>query len=378
MSELLPIVLAGIFLVIISDKLSKKRIDDLGNEEYEKKDVFVFLIMTIIMAGFVGLRRYYNDTGVYYEMYQNVSLGENLFSNIDWNISSNFGFVIIERIIKSFSFSAQSFLMITSLFSIGVFYWFIRKYSTMYSLSIYYFITMGVFTFSMGALRQILATAIALIAINFLLKKRLIYFFLLTFFAVTIHQFAFVFFLVPLLDFSPWSKKTYLMVLFFAVLSFGMKGFMGSIGDVASSVGGEGKYDANSFSDAGVNIFRLFVVWVPVVLSFPVKEKLICSDDKTSNLMINLSMLNAEIMLLGLFGTANYFARLANFFAVFQTISLPYIIRLYEKDIQKILLTFSVIGFAIYFTYDNTIVNGGFDSQYFGISLERYFTEIFD
>lgn len=56
------------------------------------------------------------------------------------------------------------------------------------------------------------------------------------------------------------------------------------------------------------------MVWIPTALSFILKDKLINDGSRAENLFINLSMINAEIMFLGLFGTANYFARLANFF----------------------------------------------------------------
>ena len=89
---------------------------------------------------------------------------------------------------------------------------------------------------------------------------------------------------------------------------------MGTIGDMTDAMGYD--YDVNEFAGEGVNIFRVIVVWVPLVLSNICKEQLRCSENREQNMIVNLSMMNSVIMFIGLFGTANYFARLANYFLI--------------------------------------------------------------
>lgn len=379
MFELLPIIIIGLVFAGISEKQSKKIVNDSGIVYYEKKDVVFYLIAVVVLATFVGLRKVYNDTGVYIDQYNSIELTgvfpNFLFNDIDWNISSNFGFTIIMRLLKFLHFSDQSFLMFFAFFILGVYFWFIRKYSNNIFLSVFYVITMGIYTFTMGALRQCIAIAICLIAVDCFLTKKYALFVLLVLFAITFHQYAFIFLIVPLLSFSPWTSRTYIVVFLFLIGSFGMQSILEAIDDFTLAMGKT--YSTGSFSGKGVNVFRLIVVWIPTALSFILKDKLINDGSRAENLFINLSMINAEIMFLGLFGTANYFARLANFFLIFQTISLPVIIQKYPVAERKFLTTGSIIGYSLYFIYANTIAQGGFDNNYFGISFFDYINNIF-
>ena len=70
MFELLPIIIIGLVFAGISEKQSKKIVNDSGIVYYEKKDVVFYLIAVVVLATFVGLRKVYNDTGVYIDQYK--------------------------------------------------------------------------------------------------------------------------------------------------------------------------------------------------------------------------------------------------------------------------------------------------------------------
>lgn len=90
------------------------------------------------------------------------------------------------------------------------------------------------------------------------------------------------------------------------------------------------------------------------------------------NIIVNLMMVNSVIMFIGLFGTANYFARLANYFLIFQTIALPWILRLFNNRDQKMLAGMSMVGFAAYNYYGEVLANGRFDLNYSFITVLEY------
>lgn len=232
MFKLLPVIIIGLVFAGISEKQSKKVVNDSGIVYYEKKNVVFYLIAVAVLATFVGLRRVYNDTGVYIAQYNSIELTgafpNFLFNEIDWNISSNFGFTIVMRLLKFLHFSDQSFLMFFAFFILGVYFWFIRKYSNNIFLSVFYVITMGIYTFTMGALRQCIVIAICLIAVDCFLTKKYALFVLLVLFATTFHQYAFIFLIVPLLSFSPWTSRTYIVVFLFLIGSFGMQSILGA------------------------------------------------------------------------------------------------------------------------------------------------------
>jgi hypothetical protein len=90
--------------------------------------------------------------------------------------------------------------------------------------------------------------------------------------------------------------------------------------------------------------------------------------------MFNLAMLNALIMFVGLFGTANYFARLANYFLPAQIIVLPWILnRVHPRD-RAWLLPACIAGYLGYFYYENAIIRP-FDMGYPQMSIWEYLWE---
>ena len=379
MWNFLPVMVIGLILAGLSEYYSVSRIMPDGSKVYEKKDRLFFFFMVLFFVIFVGLRRYYNDTNVYIRNYEQIpvydSFSSTVFADLNWTLGGCPGFGIIERVMRYFHFSSQSFIMAFSAFTFITFLWFIKKHTCDIFLSVYFFITMEMFTFAMAALRQCAAIAFCLIAIEFFLRRKYFLFVLFVIFGISVHEYAFVFFVVPLLSFKPWSNKTYVFIGVFTVAAIFMRQLLGSITDIAISV--NGMYDKDEFFSAGVNIFRVLVVWVPVVLSFLVKDKF-SSEKKAENLIINLSMLNATVMFLGLFGTANYFARLANYFLIFQIIALPIILRYFDDNTRKYLTAFSFVGYLAYFVYGNGFAQGGFDANYYGISIFKYLGNIFD
>ena len=89
----------------------------------------------------------------------------------------------------------------------------------------------------MGALRQCIAIAICLIAVDCFLTKKYALFVLLVLFATTFHQYAFIFLIVPLLSFSPWTSRTYIVVFLFLIGSFGMQSILEAIDDFTLAMG---------------------------------------------------------------------------------------------------------------------------------------------
>ena len=87
--------------------------------------------------------------------------------------------------------------------------------------------------------------------------------------------------------------------------------------------------------------------------------------------MVNLTMLNGAIMFVGLFGTANYFARLANYFLIFQSLSLPWMLKKIGGRDGRMLTILMLLGFAAYFYYAN-VINQPFDQDFARLSAAEY------
>ena len=133
------------------------------------------------------------------------------------------------------------------------------------------------------------------------------------------------------------------------------------------------EYTAESFNEGGVNPLRLLVC---LVLSFILRKQI--NDpynevNRAEGLCMNLAFLNGEIMFVALFGTANYFARLANYFYIFPVIALPRLFNM-VKPKWRIPMKVAVLGCYAYYMYYDNMYSGWdiFDNEYSRILLNEF------
>ena len=375
MYKLLPIFIFSILMAYMSDRYSSYEFDAGRVKHYIQKEKLFYVIMSIAMAVFVGLRTSGNDTATYISMYEDIPNNITAFTSIDWkDIAAAPGHQFVCALLKNMGASTQDYLMVFAVVSVTLYLWFIRKYTNNITLSIYYFIRMGVYTFAMAAIKQTIAVAILLVATERAIEKKYLAFIFYVILAELFHPYAFVYLIVPFMSFIPWTWKTYVLLSGTAVVSMGLSRFMGGILAITDALGGD--YGATEFSGAGVNIFRVLVVWVPVGLSFLARKYIRVNSDRISNYIINLTMVNAMVMFVGLFGTANYFARLANYFLIFQTLSLPLIFNYFTKQSKKLLIVAAVLCYFVFFFYEHVIANGRFDDGYYFITFFDYIRQL--
>lgn len=70
-------------------------------------------------------------------------------------------------------------------------------------------------------------------------------------------------------------------------------------------------------------------------------------------------------------GTANYFARLANYFLISQSLSLPWMLKKIGGRDRKMLTALMVFGFLVYFYYANVLAIP-FDQDFARLRLSEY------
>lgn len=210
-------------------------------------------------------------------------------------------------------------------------------------------------------------------AVMFALRKKWLLFVAGIAVATLIHPYALMYLLVPFMEFRPWTKKTYWMLTIFLAAGFLLRPLLGTVVNITTLLGEE--YTVTSFAGEGVNIFRVLVCNVPLVLSYIYRKKLFADSSTAENLMINLTMLNGAIMFVGLFGTANYFARLANYFLIFQSLSLPWMLKKIGGRDRKMLTALMVLGFLAYFYYANVLAIP-FDQDFARLSLPEYLAQL--
>ena len=375
MTELMPVVIASMILAVLSHW---KSVYSNSLERYKQNDAFFYVIMTVVMILFVGLRTRYNDTKTYLYGYEMINVSGGILAGVkDWSLGSNPGFILVSSALRYYQVSGQSFLMIFAVITIGIYMWFLRKYTTNIWQTVFLFIVMGVYTFALAAIKQCVAVAFCLLAVDQALKKHYVRYVLWIFVAVLFHPYAIMYLMVPFLLFRPWSVKTYVSLVVFGIAGLLLESLLGVVIDITTMFG-EG-YDVQEFSGEGVNPFRLIVCAVPLIISFVARRNIAQMDGKQQRayyMFTNLSILNAEIMFVALFGTANYFARLANYFLIFQVLSIPWLFQFFEKKSRHLMMAVSVVCYCTFFVYENGI-NMSFDADYDSISAVDYVLSLF-
>lgn len=379
MTKLIPVVVISMILAVISHKRSDY---SFSRERYRHKEAIWYTIMAVIMILFVGLRTRYNDTTTYRQGYEMMKPVDSVIDAVtDWSLGSNPGFNLVNSILRTLGVSTQSFLLIYAAVTNGIYLWFLRKYTNNIWLTVFLFITFAGYIFTMAAIKQCVSVAFCLLGMDQLLDRRCdkpyIRFVLWVLIASLFHPYALMFLIVPYLMFRPWSKETYQTLVLFGVIGITLQLLLGTIVDITTMLGEE--YNIESFSGEGVNPFRLAVCAVPALISFVARHHIAQMDEKRERkffLFTNLSILNAEIMFVALFGTANYFARLANYFLIFQALSLSWLFQFFEKRSRKLLTITALICYILFFIYANAI-NQNFDVLYDGISLVEYLVSLY-
>lgn len=374
MWEIIPIFITSCLLAFIShagstyDSLSKK---------YIKKERVLYAIMAICVIFFIGLRTRLNDTANYLQSYNRIPENASLFYKVNFlKLGSNPGFWLLQNTMHRLGFSGQDFLLAFAFLSLGPILWFVHKYSNNIFVSVFLIFTASIVTLNCGAIKQFTAMALGLIALDRMLNKKYCRFVLWLIIASTIHPYILMFALAPLLTFKPWGKKTYILLIIFVIAGIAMQILVNTILDVTTMLGEE--YTEESFTGAGVNPLRVVVALAPMILSiFVARYGGYSEESKEQNLFINLTMLNGLIMFLALFGTANYFGRLAHYFLPFVTLSVPYMLSCFRKE-EKLLVGIIVIfGYLFFFWYGNVYGGvGAFDDYFDRINIFEYLKQI--
>ena len=376
MTELYPVLFLSLLLAFLSEKNSSKRLGKPGESEYITKDSVFYLVMIIIMAVFVGLRTQGNDTSSYLHMYDMLPSGMDGLNSVSWlSFAQAPGYRAVSIIFKTLGFSPQDYLMAFALFTVPVYLWFVRKYTNSIFFSVFFVFTMGIYTFAMAAIKQTTAVAILMLATDKALQKKYISFLILIAIAMTFHAYSFMFLIIPFLDFKPWSRTTIFFLAGTAFVAVSFNYLLAPMLSLTSALGAE--YSEEDMTQQGVNIFRVLVVWVPVFLSYLQKDALQKMNSRKANIFINATMINAMIMFIGLFGTANYFARLANYFLFFQAVSLPLLLDLFDVERKTLLTAGAIAGYSGFFYYEQVLANITFDFNYDFISFSDYLNQLF-
>jgi len=242
----------------------------------------IFLIILFIFFSVIALR----TSGIDYESYSYIYEIQSfeyfsfpLYNTPTLGTTGNeFIFATAISIFKSLNLSFQSFLIFIGVLSLGIKFYFIRKYSDFIVLScLLYFATL--FVKDIGQIRHGLAIAIILFAILPLVKRQAIYYFLVVVLASSIQVFSIValplYFLYPYLK----NKKIAYLVILTSLIVYATGGIFDSLMPIVKlfSLSIEqkvyGYYENKELDIVYLNIFNISMLLFSLILVY-FKEKL--------------------------------------------------------------------------------------------------------
>lgn len=328
-----------------------------GHSAVNYSTVFLVFLVILILSLFSGLRIGRNDTIGYILYYMNTipnSLSD--LSAYNLGLADNPGFFIFQVLIKQYiSIDPQALLLISAFIVNVIFVLFYYKYSERFGLSIFLYITSGLFVFTMAALKQTLAMAIGLLAVHYATRNKLLRSFLFLVLAVTIHPYVIVYGLVYFISDGTWRLREWFFMFLAFIVVFYFDNFIRFIVDINKLIGEE--YFFETFIGTNVNIFRVLVYFVVPILSFMFRKNINSINEKTLNISINMSLLSFIFMFFALFGNAVMFTRMAIYFSPFIYLALPWILNnCFNKRDRALMTALCIIGYTLFFYYQYAVV----------------------
>jgi transmembrane protein EpsG len=334
---------------------SKPNYSDINIPRLNK--LFVFLVI-VTLALVSGLRNNIGDTIFYMHSYKitHYTLG-------DIDFSGDFGFNILQLLLQMISTDPQILVLVTATLTNILIIIILNQYSRIFELSVYVYITSGMFTTSMNGIRQYLAAAIVFTATKYILDGNFKKYALIILLASTVHKSALV--LLPIYFIvrrEAWSKVTYILIALsiFIVLGFNQFSEMlfATIDDTQY-----GHY--KDFSEGGVNLLRVIVNAAPVIIAYIGRYKLKLVWPK-SDYIVNLSIISMVFIIIA---SQNWiFARFNIYFGLYNLILISWILKVFKDNNKRLIYYGLLVSYFIYFYYEHVISLGIiYESDYLNI-----------
>jgi len=340
---------------------------------YSVTNDIAYVALAVVLVLFAGLRREYNDTWNYINAFRNEKGLADFFANIrNLNMMENPLFYFYRSFLKELTGNTQIMIFIPSAFTQICFLRFFKRYSEQFTFSVFIYIALGTFAFTLGALKQVWAMAIVTLAFPCLEKRQWGRYYLIVFVAMLMHTYALAYAFLPLFRQKPWRLFTYLFVLGLVVVMMNFEESISAFMDQAEEVG-KRMYEEDIFYDHGVNFLRVAVYAVVPLGSWIFGKWVFRNSSAADHVLVHMSIISFAFMLMGTQSGANMFARMAQYFEIGTICCLPGMLKkTFEERSYRLVSAMAVACFLAYFAYANGI-NAQFDNAYRATSILTLF-----
>lgn len=338
----------NLVIVFISSLFARyfaRPVFETGHSINVKPNKFLILGALLSLVFVSGLRSNIGDTYFYKHIYDT-----NQFTWEYITSQKDIGFGILQMLLQKYFSDSQAMVLTSALITNVIIVSVLYRYSRLFEVSLFVYITGGMFLVSMNGIRQVLAAAIIFGATKFLINGNWIAYILIVLIASTFHQSALV--LVPIyfiVRYKAWSKATIILLLLSILIVIGFDQF--SL--ILFSAIEETQYGHySSFNEGGANIIRVAVNAVPLIIAFLGKDRL-REINPSSDFIVNMSILGFVFMLIS---TQNWiFARFSIYFSLYQLILISWIVKLFNTKSQRFIYLALLFCYTLYYYYENVI-----------------------
>lgn len=332
---------------------------------YDYRVKFIFALLVFLPLLFIaGYRnRGFADTWSYTETFLNTypySISEISFTGKERAP----GWIVLGVLIKQiFGNDYRIYLLIVSTISILSLVSSYRRYSSEIVFSAFlFFASTDMMSWMMNGMRQFLVASLFFAFIPLLLKKKFLFFILISALLYTIHSSALIAIPVYFLALGkPFNKKT-LLVLGGVILAIVfLDQFSGLINDSLQNT----NYSASASeitdrtNDDGTNILRALVYSIPAILAIVFKKKIPENIQPIISYSINMSLVTMAFYFLSVAMSGIYLGRIPIYFSLFNYILLPWEIKtFFNVNSQKIIFTICIIMYLVFFSIQTSMIVG--------------------
>ena len=330
---------------------------------------FAILIFALPVF-FIGFRSYIGDTSAYIASYEALSPGFPVLKD-DIFKTRGYGWSVYQYLIKYvLQLNTDWFLMFTAMFQAGALIKLYYKYSTDYPLSSLLFFLSVSFMQMLNGLRQFFAICLILYFVDWIFKKKYIRFLIVVFIAISIHNVAIVWLAAVFLIQGRPANIRMLIFSFLIILAITfVDQFTNLLEDGISETSYAG-YTNQFNNDSGSNISHTLVSAVPLVIAFIGRKKIRESGNNVTNVLVNISILETMISLLGNFTSGILIGRMPGCFSAFGYVLLPRLFQqaFNEKDAMT-MRVLCILGFSAYFLYYMFYMKPNYNSALLGLNI---------
>ena len=382
MQKLILLYWGTVFLMYLSQTYYPVEIQlqghQIGRRHFMRKKSDIFMVIVIFwLSAFSFLRVSYNDTATYITTFRSAeTVAEGMANGTFTDWTGNPWSMFYRSLMHDLTDNYHIYFFFPAVLSSFAVVKLCKRYSVNPALSLLIFFSIGTYVMYVAALKQCLAMFFLLMALPYAIDKKYVRFYLLVLAAIMFHTHAFMFAIVPLLLEKPWGKVTWALLgaVLFAMATYDAT--LGAFMEYAQSIGAL-VAEIEVFDDHQINVLRVLVYWVPAIFALIFHRRLFSDSTRSENLFVNMSIISAFILTIGLVQGANLYARMAGYFEIATAIALPWMIKkLFTKQSAQLVTILAGILYFGYFLYEFGI-SKDFGNNYAAITLWQFIKSLF-